>query len=172
MNKMTTLSNAMEQMASAVTTTNQTVASLAGQISVVQNRLDAFNTRITNLEDNAEITTEQRRAIKKAVTRKVYEILELPLRRQDWTQKNKMDSQIYSPLFFKRCYTEVSNLGHLASPYGLTTKANYADAIKDIGEWTPLGGVKALKNEAEDNARTKYEGIKEILHLKKPHETD
>lgn len=172
MNKMTTLSSAMEQMASAVTTTNQTVSSLAGQISIVQNRLDSFNTRITNLEDNAEITTEQRRAIKRAVTVKVYDILDLPMRKQDWTQKNKIDSQMYSHLFFKRCYTEVSNLGHLASPYGLTTKANYADAVKDIGEWTPLGGVKALKNEAEENIRNKMQGINEILRLKNHHEKD
>lgn len=161
MNKVTTLATAMEQMANAVTSTNHTVTALATQIRGVSDKLDAMDTRLTNLEDNAEITTEQRKAIKRAVKRKVYDLLKLPMKRQDWSEKHKIDSHKYGSLFFSHCYSEVSSLGHLASPYGLTTKANYADAIKDIGEWTPLGGVSALKKEAEENIR-----IRKIIYEK------
>ena len=128
------------------------VGEISKKVDVLDERYSLHEERLDYLENEEEVTTAQKRNLHSAVTKQVYGVLGLPLKKRDWTLEDKVISQKYSSLFFGRCYAETARKGHLASPYEETTKRNYADAIKDIEAWTPSNGIEALKKEADDNA--------------------
>ena len=113
---------------------------------------NSVDSRFDRIENETEVTTQQKNQIRRAVNRRVYELLNLPQKKCDWTIEDKIVSDKYSRLFHSRCYAESSKLGHLASPYESTSRKNYTDAIRDIEAWIPANGIIGLKTEADENA--------------------
>ena len=141
--------------------TNQNAAVLGkvGEISKTVDshnmRLEDHDARLTRLENDEEITTQQKKSIRDAVGRRVRTILELPPKRIEWEQEHYIIGEKYSKLFFKRCYSEVARKGHLMSPYESTPKKYYDDAMRDIEAWFPYDGVEGLKHIADEKAAAK-----------------
>ena len=124
-------------------------------VKVIDSKVDNIDRRVTDLENNYEITTQQRGNIKKTVSKQVYKLLGLPNKTSEWTEEHRLIREKYSNIFHRRCYTEASRKGHLAYPYGTTTVQNYVDAIKDIEAWTPSNGIAGLMREADENAKAR-----------------
>ena len=141
----TRLESMMKELIQIETESVKKIENIDSRTANVEKRMDAW-------ENNAEVTTQQKNQIRRAVSRRVYELLELPPKKHHWTLGHKVVSEKYSRLFHSRCYAEVSKLGHLASPYETTAQKNYNDSIKDIEAWIPANGVTGLKKEADDNA--------------------
>lgn len=120
----------------------------AGISKEIKSVKDEFET----MKASAEITTEQRRLIKRAVNTQVYKILDLPEHKENLTIEDRVTIRKYSRIFHQRCYAEVSRMGHLGNPYGTTIARNYTQAIRDIEAWTPSNGISGLMKEADDNA--------------------
>ena len=144
------------------------VATLGNSVGELTIKVDGFydwqrvsEQRLDNLENEEEITTQQKRHIRATAAKQVYSVLGLPPKKKDWSVSDHVVYAKYHRLFFKRCYIETSWKGHLASPYEETTRRNYTDAIKDIEAWTPLGGVAGLMREADENAAARLEAKRE-----------
>ena len=153
---------ALEQMMRAVTLSANTVTSLVqsvGQLGTnvasLTDEMREVKKDVDYLKNTAEIGYEQRKTIRDAIKNRVYTVMDVPMRREDRSENDKIALKKYSSLFFNRCYSEVSKKGHLAQPYGMTTRENFQYALRDIEAWQPAGGVDALKEEAEENIRIK-----------------
>lgn len=103
--------------------------------------------------ENRVVNKQERRTIRRAVHRRVFELLELPWKvgKEEWTRKQRDDYALYSNQFHRSCYSEVSKLGHLGSPYDETLGKFYDESLKDIEAWYPDCGVDGLKRKAEEN---------------------
>ena len=138
-------------MMNAVTTSANAVSTLVGEVNLIKTSINDLRADVDAIKNTSEITYEQRRVIRQSVKARVYTALELPLKKSEWKLSDKVCAEKYLSLFFSRCYSEVAKLGHLATPYGLTTKENYDYALRDIEAWSPAIGVAALKKEADEN---------------------
>lgn len=127
----------------------------AKKVDGMDNRISNIEKRTQRLEDDIQLTTQQRNAVRKAVHNQVLKILELPEKKSEWELDHYILSQKYSSIFHARCYVEVASLGHLAKPYGDTTQRNFVDAIKDIEAWIPRNGIDGLKAEADMNRKAR-----------------
>lgn len=127
----------------------------AKKVDGMDNRISNIEKRTQRLEDDIQLTTQQRNAVRKAVHNQVLKILELPEKKSEWKLDHYILSQKYSSIFHARCYVEVASLGHLAKPYGDTTQRNFVDAIKDIEAWIPRNGIDGLKAEADMNRKAR-----------------
>ena len=145
--------NAVTISANTVTTLVQSVSQLGTNVAALTDDMKEVKDDINYLKNTAEIGYEQRRMIREAVKRRVYTVLDIPMKKEDRSENDKIACVKYSSMFFNRCYSETSKLGHLGTPYGMTTKENYTSALKDIDAWWPADGVDALKEEAEENIR-------------------
>lgn len=123
----------------------------AKKVDRIEDTVIDLGKRTERLENDVQLTTQQRNTIRRVVHSQVLKILELPARKSDWTAEHYILSERYSSIFHARCYTEVSGYGHLAKPYGDTTQKDYIAAIKDIEAWTPRNGIDGLKREADLN---------------------
>lgn len=91
--------------------------------------------RMTNIEENEEITTEQCTKINSKIKSRVYDILDMP-------QDNK-----YYRTFITNLYSYLRRNHNLASPYRRTRKRHYDEVMKGIDTWYPE--VKALKQQKD-----------------------
>lgn len=123
----------------------------AKKVDNMDTRISSIEKRTEHLENDVQLTTQQRNTIRRAVHNQVLKVLELPERKSEWKTEHYILSQKYSSIFHARCYVEVASLGHLAKPYGDTTQRNFIDAIKDIEAWIPKNGIDGLKEEADKN---------------------
>lgn len=123
----------------------------AKKVDNMDTRISSIEKRTEHLENDVQLTTQQRNTIRRAVHNQVLKVLELPERKSEWKAEHYILSQKYSSIFHARCYVEVASLGHLAKPYGDTTQRNFIDAIKDIEAWIPKNGIDGLKEEADKN---------------------
>lgn len=144
---------AFNGMMEAVTTVSQAMSTIVGEVSGIKTEMSKMRNDIDFLKDNAEITNAQRGYIRKVARNRVYTLLGLPLRKADMSEADKIVAVKYLSMFFNRCYSETSNLGHLNIPIGTTPKKNYDDAIRDLEAWTPSNGINGLKSEADEAAR-------------------
>lgn len=152
---MHTVLEAIKAQTANINTILGVITNVSSEVADIKTEQTLQGDRITKLEDearNGEVTTREKRQIKKAVTRRVYELLGIPANKKDWDQPMRVYFKKYSHIFHSRCYAEVSRMGHLASPYEETAKKDYTDAIKDIEAWTPSNGITGLKKESDDNA--------------------
>lgn len=123
----------------------------AKKVDNMDSRISSIEKRTEHLENDVQLTTQQRNTVRKAVHNQVLKILQLPERKNEWKVEHYILSQKYSSIFHARCYVEVASLGHLAKPYSDTTQRNFIDAIKDIEAWIPRNGIDGLKEEADKN---------------------
>lgn len=135
---------------------------MSKHITNIDNQMANIDERVTNLENNAEVTTTQATYIRNAVHRHVCELLGVHINRSERDEAENLIMAKYSDLFHKRCYTEVARHGnHLGRPYSSTRKADYVNAIKDIEAWVPSNTINGLKKEADENARINLQARKE-----------
>ena len=152
-----------QELANLIGQQSQNVNLILGKVTELSKNLDEMENRmqgeindirgdISEMKNNAEITTQQRNRVRKAVNRQVYKVLGLPESRSSWDKEDCVKYKKYSHIFHQRCYAEVTKKGHLSSPYGTTIAQNYIQAINDIEAWTPSNGIDGLMKEADDNA--------------------
>lgn len=144
-----TLMNLTGQNAEATNNLIGVVRGIATKVEGIETQVKDMSADINYLKNKSEIGYEQRRQIRDAVHTRVYGILDIPFKRSDRTSADKLVVAKYASIFFNRCYSEVPRLGHLGSPYGMTTKENYDYALRDIEAWSPSQGVNSLKREAD-----------------------
>lgn len=123
----------------------------AKKVDNMDSRISSIEKRTKHLEDDVQLTTQQRNTVRKAVHNQVLKVLGLPDKKSEWDAEDYVVSEKYSSIFHARCYVEVSSMGHLAKPYGDTTQQNFVPAIKDIEAWVPKNGIDGLKTEADKN---------------------
>ena len=128
------------------------VGELSKTIDEFGNKFDDHDERINRLENDVEISTQQRKKIRNAVHRRVWAILELPQNQKDWDEEDFLIYKKYAPRFYGRCWSEVKRNGHLVTPYEETPKKYYDDAMRDIEAWFPLDGIEGLKSIADKAA--------------------
>ena len=128
----------------------------AKKVDNMDGRISSIEKRTERLENDVQLTTQQRNTVRKAVHAQVLKILELPEKKSEWKPSHYIVSNKYSSIFHARCYVEVSSLGHLAKPYGDTTQKDFVDAIKDIEAWIPRNGIDGLKEEADMNREARH----------------
>lgn len=128
----------------------------AKKVDNMDGRISNIEKRTERLENDVQLTTQQRNTVRKAVHAQVLKILELPEKKSEWKPNHYIVSNKYSSIFHARCYVEVSSLGHLAKPYGDTTQKDFVDAIKDIEAWIPRNGIDGLKEEADMNREARH----------------
>lgn len=148
MNELSNVSKLEVMMMELVNMQKETI----NDVKDVKNTVNQVKKRVADIENNYEITTQQRTNIRRTVTKQVYKLLGLPEKRSGWSIEHNITMQKYSQIFHQRCYSETAKKGHLGTPYGTTTTRNYVDAIKDIEAWTPNNGIGGLMKEADDNA--------------------
>lgn len=153
--QLTTLADSISALTTNIQSMVGMVTTMSGELSGVKNDVTTLNDRLDVLENESEVTTREKRQIKKAVTRRVYELLKLPENKREWDVDTKTYAYKYSRIFYGRCYSEVSKLGHLATPYEETARKDFTDAIRDIEAWIPSNGISGLKKEADENAIAK-----------------
>ena len=121
----------------------------------VRGDISTLKEDIEGIKNNYEISNEQRKQIRRAVNSQVRKLLDLPDKKGNLTLEDRVKIQKYGHIFHQRCYAEVSRIGHLGNPYGVTVKKDFISAIKDIEAWTPSNGISGLMKEADDNAEAR-----------------
>lgn len=156
MNELATVNNNIEKMQnmmqSLIQMTVSNTTEMKSEIQTMGEKIDSVENRMNVIENQTEVTTQQKNRIKRAVSKQVYKVLGLSENRDSWTDEDYLEYKKYSPIFHQRCYAEVQKRGHLASPYESTIAQNYIQAVADIEAWTPSNGIEGLKREADKNA--------------------
>ena len=115
-------------------------------------KIDTVEKRMDTFENNAEVTTQQKNSLRRAVNRQVCALLRVNPKKHERSLEEQTTYEKYSSLFHRRCYSEVSKQGHLATPYECTTAQNFIQAVNDIEGWIPSNTVEGLKQEADRDA--------------------
>lgn len=169
MNEMTRRGDVFDLVASVANSVNmqtQNVNALVGKVGQIEKKVDEMKEEfhgqinglkkaIDDIKNNGEITTEQRKNIKRKVNAQVYRLLGLPEHKDKFSFEDKVTLQKYGHIFHQRCYAEVSRMGHLGNPFGTTVEKDYIQAVKDIEAWTPSNGIVGLMGEADENAKAR-----------------
>lgn len=136
---------------------NKTVLHQVGEVS---RKVDMFDDRIKTVEQDInfmkyERPVERREAakIRRAVSRRVCELLEVPLKKDERTLEDKIKYKKYSRHLFGKCYSEIPYEGHMAKgSYLDTPKREYDATLADIDAYSPIGGMKAFYEEVDREA--------------------
>ena len=149
----------MNKLLLIVTKQSETVDSILLAIGNMGKRIDNMAIDVSGLKSDVEILkneeeikTSKAREIRKLANKVVSRRLginEDPAKR---TMQEKVIDKKYRSMFSSALYSEVSDKGHLASPYSATAKKDFVDACKDIEEWYPREGIDGLKKRADENA--------------------
>ena len=139
---------------------NQTVL---GEVGKLSKKVDTMDNRLEKVEENNEylmngVHVDRRQAgrLRKAISRRVCELLEVPIKKSDRTTEQQVKYEKYSGRLFGRCYAEIPNEGHLArSSYLDTATGNYDEAMKDIDVFVPASGMAAFYTEVDKCALAK-----------------
>ena len=136
---------------------NQKVLNKLGEVS---NRLDVIESDHGELKKDVhflkkERPVERREAgkLKRAIGRRVCELLEVPYDKKQRTLEDQIKYNKYSGKLFGRCYTEIPNDGHLAiSSYLDTPIGEFDAAMRDIESFTPHCGMLEFYKQADRDA--------------------
>lgn len=137
----------MTSIIGEIAATKELVGDLSGQVKTMGEDLDDVIIKVNNLERNKKINKSQKRAIRDAVKRRVGKLLDITWDKYGHVDVNSIPvyTSYYRP-FVMKCYIDCSYLGHLASPYDETRSIDYDNAMDDIENWRPRGGVKSYKD--------------------------
>jgi len=147
------MNNALSTGALIETTNKNTLAIEAqGQaIADLTNRMDLR-------EQNELVSPSQKKVLKRDVGTKVYGLLSLKKSKGKLTTDSKKVRNVYGPLFFARLYSDLCDRFDV-SHYEEIRAIDYNDAKEFVRAWLPMGGVDALKREAEDNWKVNHPGM-------------
>lgn len=142
--------------------TNQNQAVL-GEVGKMSKKVDLFDERIEAVEKDInfikyERPIERREAgkIKRAVSKRVCELLRVPYKKKDRTLEEQVRYEKYSRRLFGRCYAEIPFEGHMAKgSYLDTPKREFDSTMKDIEVYIPTSGMTAFFEEADKEALAK-----------------
>lgn len=152
----------MGELLKVTQSTAMSVSGLSEQMGLVVNKVNENLVRIVDLEDRMErrersetVNPTQKKFIKRAVSRRVYELLELKSEDGKLTFESKVTRDRYSPLFYSRLYRDARRDGKMGDPYDATLNIDYDEVMKFVTSWVPAGGPGALKAEADENRRAR-----------------
>ena len=124
--------------------TNSVVEEHSEKISNISDHLALYDQRLNKYENDSEITTEQCKEMKAAVSRRVYKILECH-GITDCTEQKK-----YSHALHSRCWAECRRHSGIASSYPRTKKKDYDQAMEVIEAWVPSEGFSSIKTRCDE----------------------
>ena len=125
----------LNDLKNILATQNQTILSKVGDVSRQVDTLAEEQTKmkkdINFMKNERPIDRRESGRIKRAISRRVCELLDVPLKKEDRTVEQRVRYEKYSRKLFGRCYTEIPNEGNLARPSYLDTpKGRYDSAMK------------------------------------------
>lgn len=126
--------------------TNMNTRAIEEQGQAIADLTDRMNLR----EQNEMLSPSQKKALKRDVGATVYGTLGLKKSKGKLTSDSKRKRNVYGTLFFARLYSELNNRFDV-SHYEEIKAIDYNDAKDFVRTWVPMGGVDALKREAEEN---------------------
>lgn len=126
--------------------TNMNTRAIEEQGQAIADLTDRMNLR----EQNEMLSPSQKKALKRDVGATVYGTLGLKKSKGKLTSDSKRKRNVYGSLFFARLYSELNNRFDV-SHYEEIRAIDYNDAKDFVRTWVPMGGVDALKREAEEN---------------------
>lgn len=126
---------------------NKMFVSVANSITNVNDKIDKLDSRIDNLEQNEEITTEQSERIRSCAQMRISEIL----------GDDPLDRKKYYRIFIQHLYHDTRAYAGLGSKIDRTRKSNFQSCINYIEAWLPNCGISELKNRADNNAKANRE---------------
>ena len=129
-----------------IETTNMNTRAIEEQGQAIADLTDRMNLR----EQNEMLSPSQKKALKRDVGATVYGTLGLKKSKGKLTSDSKRKRNVYGSLFFARLYSELNNRFDV-SHYEEIRAIDYNNAKDFVRSWVPMGGVEALKREAEDN---------------------
>lgn len=150
--QMSGIANTMNAMATSITSMADTVSKLTESHVEMKNEVNVIKGEVNFLKEDTNISEEEKESIKSAASSRVCELLGVPVMKKNRTQDDKIRYQKYNKAFYCRLYGELKRRGHLASKIGNTRKGDYETVLKEIEYWVPIGGVKRLIIEADQDA--------------------
>lgn len=126
------------------------VSNTAKKVDDISDRMDKYEKRLHVIEEEKEVSSAQRKMIRRTASRRICEVLGVNVKKGQRTKEEKEVYALYSRKAFGVCYSEVQKLGHLSYPIECTPQKFYNEAIKDIDAWYPANGLAELKREAEE----------------------
>lgn len=147
----------LNRLEGILTNQNQQVLNKVGEVS---KKVDSFETELNSVKKDInfmkyERPIERREAnkIRRAVSKKVCELLEVPFKKSERSLEEQVKYRKYSRKLFGVCYTEIPYEGHMAkSSYLDTSKGDYYATLKDIEAFSPSSGMEAFYSEADKEA--------------------
>ena len=132
------------------------VEELSKEVDVMHNDLDSVKREVSFIKDEQPITRREAGKIRRAVARRVCELLGVPKDKKDRNLEQKIKYEKYSRKLFGVCYAEVSREGHLAkSSYLDTPRRDYDSALKDIEAFSPYCGMGNFYQLCDEDALAK-----------------
>lgn len=129
-----------------IETTNMNTRAIKEQGQAIEDLTNRMNLR----EQNEMLSPSQKKSLKRDVSATVYGTLGLKKSKGKLTSDSKRKRNVYGSLFFARLYSDLNSRFDV-SHYEEIRAIDYNDAKDFIRSWVPMGGVEALKREAEDN---------------------
>ena len=129
------------------------VEAMAKDNDSMKNELKSVREEVNFIKDEQPITRREAGRIRRAVSRKVCELLEVPVNKRDRNIEQKIKYEKYSRKLFGVCYAEISKEGHLAkSSYLDTPKKDYLLAMRDIEAFVPSCGMIEFYRMCDEDA--------------------
>jgi len=129
----------------AIDSTNQQLGIVTKKVTSIEDSVGNLTGRMTNIEQNEEVTTTQAENIRAASCKRIYEIL----------GEDKIDHNKYFRTFIKRMYGDARRFAGLGSSIARTHKREYQRILEFIEGWNPSGGSYKLKSEIDEKAKAK-----------------
>lgn len=118
--------------------------------------LDSVKKEVKFIKEEQPITRREAGRIRRAVARRVCELLQVPHNKRERSMADKVKYEKYSRKLFGVCYAEVSREGHLAkSSYLDTPRKDYDAALLDIDAFTPSCGMENFYRQCDEDAIAK-----------------
>lgn len=119
--------------------------------------IDDLTTRIGLREQSEVLSSSQRKTLRRAVNRRVYELLNLKRVNGKLTNESKRISAVYGPLFYTRIYSHLKVYFDV-SEYADIKAIDFDEARKIASTWRPDEGIEELRREAEENWTINHDG--------------
>ena len=144
------MANIDKQMKDMMGGINQLMAGIGAQseqIGVMNNKLNKFSQDMDGMRNDLEtlkrettITRPMCRQIRKAVMRRVNELLEIEFDGGKVADGSIQTDVLYRGGFISRCYTDAKNHSKMGESYSETLKVDFDEVMKYIEAWVPEVG--------------------------------
>ena len=115
---------------------------LAMNVKTLDGEISNIKDDIVVMKNNERINKTQKRAISNAVHSRVRKLLAIEYDSNGNVSASSLNIyKRYYASFCRKCYCDCSKYGHLSLPYDETRKVDYDDAMTEIENWRPHGGV-------------------------------